>query len=325
MYQPILSRRGLFGGMAGVAALATVGAPRFARANSTYALPPRATLYDRKVGDLTVTTLLDGSFGLAHELFTGIDAAGIAAGLTAAYYDPTGPLPVPVQSHMIRAGDQITLIDAGAGVAFGPGAGRLRDALDAVLVAPEAVNRIILTHMHPDHIGGLMAGDVAAFSTATVHVSKTDLAFWTDEGIASGAPESAQPFFALARAVVAAYGDRIVPFDGDNVDLGGGITSVSLPGHTVGHTGYRVSSGADQMLIAGDVAAMAAFQFATPDVGLTFDTDGTMAVATRRKLLAMAATDKIAFAASHLPFPGVGHVEARGDAFAWVPEEWKVL
>ena len=323
MYQPILSRRGLFGGMAGVAALATVGAPRLALAQD--AAGPRPTLYDRKVGDMTVTTLLDGGFGLAQELFTGIDAAGIAAGLTAAYHDPAGPLPVPVQSHMIRSGDQITLIDAGAGMAFGPGAGRLGAALAAVSVTPELVNRIVLTHMHPDHVGGLMAGDAAAFPSATVHVSQTDLAFWTDEGIAAGAPDAAKPFFALARAVAAAYGDRIMPFDGDNVDLGGGVTSVSLPGHTVGHTGYRLSSGNDQMLIAGDVAAMAAFQFATPDVGLTFDTDGAMAVATRRKLLGMAAADKIAFAASHLPFPGVGHVEAKGDAFAWVPEEWKVL
>jgi glyoxylase-like metal-dependent hydrolase (beta-lactamase superfamily II) len=277
------------------------------------------------VGDLTVTTLLDGYFPLTLDILTGIDAAQAGTDLTAAYIAPAGPIPLAISAHMIRSGNDITLIDTGAGGAFGPTSGHLAAALASAGVAPEAVTRVVLTHMHPDHLGGMMAGEAAAFPNAALHVAQTDLTFWTDEAIAASVPEGVQPFFALARAVAGAYGDRMTAFDGDNVDLGGGLTSIAMPGHTPGHTGYRLSSGADQLIIWGDVAAIAALQFARPDVGLTFDVNGAKAIETRRKVLAMAAADKIAVAGTHLPFPGVGHVEVKGDAFAWVPEEWKFL
>ena len=137
-------------------------------------------------------------------------------------------------------------------------------------------------------------------------------------------PESAQGFFALARGVAAAYGERVTPFDGD-ADLGQGITAIAMPGHTVGHTGYRLSSGAEQLIIWGDMTSIAALQFSHPEAGITFDTDSAMASDTRRKMLDMIATDKLAVAGTHLPFPGFGHVEARDGAFAWVPEEWKFV
>jgi glyoxylase-like metal-dependent hydrolase (beta-lactamase superfamily II) len=323
MHKLTLSRRALFGGVAGATALAALGAPRLARAQAAPATT--ATFYERRVGDMTVTTLLDGYIPLGLDVLIGIDAEGAAAGLSAAYLDPAGPVPTPISAHLIRAGDQITLIDTGAGGGFGPTAGRLASTLAAIGVTPEAVTRIVLTHMHADHIAGLMAGEAAAFPSATLHVANADLAFWTDEAIAASAPESAQMFFTLARTVAAAYGDRVTPFEGDNVDLGGGLTSIAMPGHTPGHTGYRLSSGTDQIIIWGDIAHLAALQFTKPDVALIFDTDAALAVETRKKVFAMAAADKVAITGSHLPFPGVGHVEVKGDAFAWVPEEWKFL
>ena len=325
MTPPILSRRGLFGSIAGATALAAIGAPRITLAQ-TAATPtgPRPVMYDRRVGDLTFTTLLDGYLGLGQDLLTKADPAIVAAQLAAAYLDPTAAIPVPVSTHLIRSGADITLIDAGAGGAFGPTAGRHLVALEAAGVAPDAVTRIVLTHMHPDHIGGLVTDADAVFPNATLHVSATDLAFWTDATIAASVPDMAKPFFALAANVAKAYGARVMPFDGD-ADLGGGLTAIAMPGHTPGHTGYRLSSGNDQLIIFGDVAAFASLQFSNPDIGISFDADGAVASATRKKVLAMLAADKIAIAGSHLPFPGVGHVEARGDAFAWVPEEYKYL
>jgi glyoxylase-like metal-dependent hydrolase (beta-lactamase superfamily II) len=324
MMQPVLSRRGLMAGFAGASALATFGTPRLVFAQDAAATGPAAVAYSRKVGDMTLTTLLDGYFGLSPEIVTNATPEIIAEAYASVYGDPAQPMNLPVVAYILQSGDQTTLIDAGAGAAFGPTAGHAGTALTAAGISPDAVNRVILTHMHPDHIGGLLAADAAAFPNATLHVSKTDLDFWTSEEIAAKAPEQAQGFFALARGVAGAYGDRLTTFDGE-ADLGGGVTSMSLPGHTLGHSGLRLSSGSAQMLIIGDAASMAAYQFTHPDVGIAFDTDGAMAAETRKKLFGMAAADKLLIAATHFPFPGAGHVEQKGDAFAWVPEPWQFL
>ncbi len=323
MFEAPLSRRHLMAGLAGASALAALGVPRFARAQTAApGLVPVA--YDRKIGDLTLTTLLDGYFALGADIVTNTTPEIIAEAYASVYGDPSKPMKLPVVAYILRSGDQVTLIDAGAGLAFGPTSGHAGAALAAAGVAPDAISRVILTHMHPDHIGGLLASDVAAFPNAALHVSKADHDFWTSEEIAGKAPEGARGFFALARGVAGAYGERLSTFDGE-ADLGGGVTTMFLPGHTVGHSGLRLSSGDAQMLLIGDAAAMAAYQFTHPDVGIAFDTDGKMAAETRRKLFAMAAADKLLIAATHFPYPGAGHVEAKGDAFAWVPEPWQFM
>ena len=322
MSQPTLSRRGLIMGAAGGAALSLTGLPQMLRAQDS--AMPLPTIYDRMVGDLRLTTLLDGYFDLGQEIVTNLDPDLITTGMEAAYLDTAGPIPLSISTHILRAGDEITLIDAGAGAAFGPTAGRLGASLLAIGIDPAAVTRIVLTHMHPDHIGGLVTDSGAVFANAAVHVASAEHAFWTDEAIASGAPEDAQGFFALARAVSAAYGDRVTLFDGD-VDLGGGLTTIAMPGHTPGHTGLRVADGSDELIIWGDSTAVAALQFSHPDSGIAFDADGAQAAQTRRRILDMVVADKTAVAGTHLPFPGIGHVAAKDDAYTWVPEEWQHL
>lgn len=319
-----LSRRGLFRATAGGAAATLLAGQAVQAASHAAAAAFLPTTYDRMVGTLRVTTVMDGYFDLGQEIITNLDPALIKEGMTAAYLDPAGPMRLAVSSHIIRSGDQVTLIDGGAGMAFGPTAGRLQASLAALGILPEMVTRVVATHMHPDHIGGLMGEAGAAFPNASLHISEADLAFWTDEGIAAGAPADFQPFFALARGVRDAYAARLTPFAGD-IDLGAGLSTIAMPGHTPGHTGLRVSDGADQMIIWGDCAALASLQFRHPDAGIAFDADGAMAAATRRKVLDMVVADRIAVAGTHLPFPGVGHVEARDGAFAWVPEEWRAL
>jgi glyoxylase-like metal-dependent hydrolase (beta-lactamase superfamily II) len=322
MPYPTVTRRTLIAGLAGAAALASAGLPRNLRAQTAPAARP--ILYDRKIGDLTLTTILDGYFPLTPDLLVNAAPDVVSEGYAAAYVDPAQPMKLPIVAYVVTSGTETTLIDAGAGLAFGPTSGHLGATLAAGGIAPASVTRIALTHMHPDHVGGLLEGEAAAFPNASLHVSKTDLGFWTDESIAAGVPDGMKPFFALARGVAAAYGDRVIPFDGE-ADLGGGLSTIPLPGHTPGHSGLRLSSGGDGLVIWGDAAIIAALQFTHPDVGIAFDADPALAATTRRALLDMAATDRLRVAGTHLPFPGAGHVEKSGDAYAWVPEPWQFL
>jgi glyoxylase-like metal-dependent hydrolase (beta-lactamase superfamily II) len=318
-----LSRRQLMAGLALSTTAPLVVTSNSALAQAPTTPTPRVASYTRRVGDAEVITLLDGFFPLPQQAITGLSPEQLARNLQVAFLDPKEAVPLPVAVHIIRQGGQITMIDSGGGAALGPTVGRLATALASVGIPPAQINRIVISHLHPDHIGGMMAGSAAAFPNASVHVSATELEFWTDEAAGSRAPDFLKPWFALARTVATAYRPRIVTFKGE-ADLGGGITSLPMPGHTVGHSGYRFSSSGAQLLIWGDSTAVASLQFSHLDTGFVFDTDSVQAAATRRRVLDMAATDRMLVAATHMPFPGFGHVVRREQAYAWTAEEWQL-
>ena len=281
-----------------------------------------AIAYKRMVGDIEVTALLDGYIELGPAALVNIDRATIDEALKAAFFDPADQMMVGISAQLLRLPDQVVLLDTGTGGLFGPTTGQLPAGLAAAGVAPEDVGVVLISHMHPDHIGGLLKDGAVAYPNAAVWMPQADIDFWTDESIAASAPEDAQSFFAVARDVVAAYGDRITPFSGET-ELVPGVTSVPLPGHTPGHSGFRIESGGDSLLYWADIVHVMQVQFAHPEASISFDIDPDLAAETRRQAFAQAASDGTLAAGTHLPFPTYGHVRAEGEGFDWVAEAWQ--
>lgn len=321
---PLISRRTLVALGAGAALaprLPGLAGPARAATHSAEALAA-ATAYSRAIGEIEVTALLDGYLPLGREVLVEVEDATVTEALTAAFLDPDQPVATGVTAHLLRAGGQLILIDAGAGGAFGPTAGRLDAGLASIGVAPEDIGLVLVTHMHGDHIGGMLADCAALFPEAEIRIAEADLAFWTDEANESQAPEPARPGFALSRAVVEAYGERVAPFSGET-EVAPGVTSLALPGHTPGHTGFIIASGDETLLLWADIVHIAAVQFRHPEASLVFDTDPGQAAETRRMALDMVATDRMLIAGAHLPYPTFGHVAARDGAYDWAPETWQ--
>jgi len=307
----------------GLAALGGIFVPALpAIAKAPFAGVQAAGIYRRKVGDLEVTVVNDGLFAVEAKLFTG--SAEGASKLLESSFLPRDVIPTAVNEWLINTTDKLILVDTGTSNLFGPALGRMAKNLAAGGVDPAAVDMVILTHLHPDHAAGLLTTDKKiAFPNATVHVSEAEYAFWTSPEISAKAPDEFKPFFDIARNSIKPYADagKMERFK-DRTEFAPGIVASAAPGHTLGHTMIRLSSGSSELLLWGDIVHNAALQFPEPDRAISFDTDQAMAIASRKRVFDMTVTDKLLIAGSHLPFPGLGHVAKASTGYAYVPLEW---
>ncbi len=291
-------------------------------AKAPFAGVQAAGVYRLKVGGLEVTVLSDGWVPLETKLFTGsVDSAGK---VLESSFLPKDPIPTAVNEWLVNTGDKLILVDTGTSNVFAPTLGRMPKNLAAAGVDPAAIDMIILTHLHPDHAAGLLTTDKKiAFPNATVHVAEAEYAFWTSEEIYAKAPADAKGFFEIARNSIKPYVDagKVERFK-DRADFASGITAIAAPGHTMGHTMVRLSSGRSELLLWGDIVHNAALQFTDPERATALDTDQALGIATRKRVFDMTATDRLLIAGAHLPFPGVGHVARAASGYAYVPAEW---
>lgn len=315
-----LSRRGFITSsvLAGTVALLDAQ-PTFARA--PIATAPMTGAIRRRVGAVEVTALLDGFFQLDTELFIGLDEVE-ATKLADAAYLPSGSRHAPVNAYLVNLGDRLILIDAGTAGGMGANLGHIPAVLKEVGVAPEQIDTILLTHMHADHINGVLGPDGnALFPNAELVVSSKEFAFWHDDANLNQAPDEAKKTFLGARRASAAYTKRTRLIDGDEEVLPS-IRALPLPGHTPGHTGFIIDSEGEKLLIWGDIIHMAAYQFLKPDVSVVFDTDPMMAAETRKRILDQVSKDRMMVTGMHMPFPGFGHVAGENGSYRYIPTEW---
>lgn len=270
------------------------------------------------VGDFEVTALSDGTVELPVNKLLKQDAAITDRELAAHFLK--SPLETSDNTFLVNTGSKLVLVDTGAGTLFGPTLGKLLINLKAAGYTPDQVDEIYITHMHPDHVGGLVLNGVPAFPNAVVRANRHDADYWLSPAHMEQAPAASKGYFQAAMGSLNPYvtAGRYRSFDGAT-ELMPGIHSVPSKGHTGGHTAYLIESQGQKLLLIGDLIHVAAVQFDHPEVGISFDSEGTVAVAERLKDFAAFAKDGTLVAGAHLPFPGMGHVVVRGKGYEWLP------
>jgi glyoxylase-like metal-dependent hydrolase (beta-lactamase superfamily II) len=280
---------------------------------------PSAAVHHR-VGDAIVTAVNDGWFEGSLDLVSNIERSEASRLLHDTFR--ADPPRITLNAFLVEQGGHVALIDTGASNAMGPTLGALLTNLAAIGVTPDKVGTVLLTHLHVDHVSGLIdANGAAVFPNAELVINGAEHAFWHDDGMMAKAGDDVRPYFELARRTVAPYAAR-TRLIADGATPVPGITAMALPGHTPGHTGYLVASGDESLLIWGDIVHLPGIQFAEPKAGMIFDVDGAQAVSTRERILDRAASDRMAVAGMHLDFPAFGHVAREPNGYAFVPTVW---
>jgi glyoxylase-like metal-dependent hydrolase (beta-lactamase superfamily II) len=276
-------------------------------------------VYRHKLGEFELTVLSDGNLPLEPTLFTGDQTR--AQQLLDNAFLPKNSTTTAVNVWLINTGNKLVLVDTGASTHFAPTLGLLPRHLAAAGIDAAMIDDIIITHMHPDHIPGLVTADKKMlFKNAIVHVDADEYAFWTSAEIYAKAPDAVKGFFDLALMAIKPYADagKVQTFK-DRASLLPGFTAITAPGHTVGHSIVQVSSAGSDLLLWGDVVHNGFLQFPEPERSVAYDADPATAIASRKKVFDMVATDRLLFGGNHLPFPGLGHAAKASTGYAYVP------
>ena len=220
-----------------------------------------------------------------------------------------------INAYLIQSGERNLLVDAGCRELFGPTCGFIQDALAEAGVSLQQVTDIFLTHLHPDHIAGTLNTDgTSVFDNAQLHLVDTEHDFWIKKNFDAVEVNGAD-WANLAQAVVTAYKDRLNLLS-QGKEIMPGVNTVAIPGHTPGHSGFRVDSGNNSLMHLGDILHLQNLQLIDPNVSTVFDIDYDTALASRKRVLDMVSNDKNLCTSGHWLTPKFGHIERHGSGFA---------
>jgi glyoxylase-like metal-dependent hydrolase (beta-lactamase superfamily II) len=319
---PISRRSALLGAVGATAALAAgagVPAPAAAKAPMLGAAAPSFRRYT--LGDFEVTVIHDGFIALdgPHPIFGQDQDAAAVQKLAEDNMLPGTRMTIGFSPVIVNTGNELVLFDAGNGAGRRPAAGQLRALLASAGYSAEQIDIVVLTHFHPDHIGGLMEDGQAAFPNARYVTGQAEYDFWSPVEKASGPTERVGK---LVQSNVVPFADKM-SFLADNQDVVTGITAVGSFGHTPGHMCFHIESAGKRLMVTGDIANHYVVSLQRPDWHVRFDMDKQKAAEARKKVFGMIAADKVPFSGYHMPFPNVGYVEAMGDGFRYVPATYQ--
>lgn len=223
-----------------------------------------------------------------------------------AYAIPGEKYPNAVNAFLVTSADQMIVFDTGFG-------NELFTNIEKKGVKVEDVDAVVITHMHGDHVSGLVKDSLATFPNSKIYIARPEFEYWTSEEKMNAMPEEKRGTFMLAQQIGALYGDQIVLFEpGDfrkeKVEILPGVSALAAYGHTPGHTVYLLESGNDKMLIWGDLTHAMAIQMPYPEVSVTYDVDPVAAAASRQAVLKYVSVNNIHVAGMHVAFPGMGKV-----------------
>lgn len=253
-----------------------------------------------RVGDFTVTLLSEGQGEGNRNILIDVTDEMLAQTM------PDGTYPNAVNVFLVQTNEKNVLFDTGFGR-------ELFNNLEVKGKSPADIDAIFITHMHGDHIGGMLIDGKATFPRAEIFIAQAEYDYWTSDEEMYQFPDDARGRFHGARAVIEAYRDHLRLFTpreiGNSQELIAGIRAVAAFGHTPGHTAFMLESNGEQMFLWGDLVHAMAVQMPFPEVAVIFDVCPETAVETRLQILEYLAQNNIPIAGAHIPFPSIGKLQ----------------
>ena len=287
-------------------------------------------VYRYKLGDYQLTALYDGTwfFPIGNKFVRNASGATVKKAQAAAFLRPR-VVPISFTALLVNTGSKLVLIDTGTAGQITNTAGYLLGNLAAAGVAPGAIDTIVISHFHPDHIDGIKTKDGGkVFANAEILVPEPEWKFWMDDANMSRANArnmgQVLRYFLNARRIFGDIANEVRPFK-PGAEVAPGIVSIPAYGHTPGHTAFAIHSGNQSMLAMSDTAREPWLFVRHPEWQPSYDMDGPLAVATRKAMLDRAAADRMLVEAFHFPFPACGHIEKTGTGYELVPTVWQPL